>query len=331
MKTIGVIGAGAWGTALAQAFATNGKDTMIWAREAETADAINAEHENTFFLSGIALDERLKATNDLNEIVAQDILLLVSPAQHLRATLEKIKGTVRDDQPIIICSKGIEIETGMLLSNVAEEVVPNATIAVLTGPTFAVEIAAGLPGAYTIATADKNTGRALQEALGVKHFRPYITQDLIGAQLSGAIKNVIAIACGIITGHKMGESARAALLTRGVAEISRLGVAMGAQKDTILGMCGIGDLVLTCSSPKSRNFSLGTALGEGKTLEEIMGSRTSVTEGVHTAQAVLSLAKKYDVDMPISEAVNACLHEGVDIDQAIGNMLDRPFSYENKQ
>ncbi len=331
MRTIGVIGAGAWGTALAQVLSQNSeqynRSVTIWAREPEVAEAINTKHENTTYLPGIKLDKSLKATDSLSKASACDILLIVTPAQFVRATLKNMRSDIADGKPIVLCAKGIELDTGLLMSQVAAEVVPNATIAILTGPTFASEIASGLPSAVTIAASDKDVAQELQEALGAKLFRPYITEDIIGAQLGGAIKNVIAIACGIVHGHKLGESARAALLTRGVAEIARLGVAMGAQKETLLGMCGIGDLMLTCSSMQSRNFSLGVALGEGKTLEEVLGPRKSVTEGVYSATSTLSLAKKFAVDMPITEAVHKCLHEGVSVDEAIQEMLNRPFRY----
>ena len=328
MQTIGVIGAGAWGTALAQVLASNGKDVTIWAREADVVKAIHDKKENPAFLPGIPLSKNLKATESLTTVARNDVLLMVTPAQFVRATMESLKGQLPEGKPVVICAKGIELDSGLLLSQVAEQVAPGSTIAILSGPTFADEIARGLPAAVTVATKDKKVGQTLQAALGVPRFRPYITDDIIGAQLGGAIKNVIAIACGIVYGRKMGESARAALLTRGVAEIARLGVAIGAQKETLLGMCGIGDLMLTCSSMKSRNFSLGAALGEGKTLEEVLGARSAVTEGVYTAKATLALAKKNAVDMPISEAVNKCLNEGVSIDEAIEEMLNRPFKYE---
>lgn len=328
MVSIGVIGAGAWGTALAQVLANDGRDVLIWAREPEVVESINNSNENTMFLAGIPLDKGLKATANIEDTIECDIVLVVTPAQHVRATLEGLKDKIKEGQPIVICSKGVELGSGLLLSQVAEQVVPHAGIAILTGPTFASEVARILPTAVTIAAKDKALGQKLQDALGVKHFRPYVTTDVVGAQLGGAIKNVIAIACGIVYGKKLGDSARAALLTRGVAEIARLAAAMGAQKSTLLGMCGIGDLMLTCSSMQSRNFSLGAALGEGKTMEEILGQRNAVTEGVHTAKSALELAKNYAVDMPITEAVNKCLNEGVPIDEAIEEMLNRPFKYE---
>jgi glycerol-3-phosphate dehydrogenase (NAD(P)+) len=305
-----------------------GRDVLIWAREPEVAESINARHENGLYRPSVELDERLKATESLDEVAQRDVLLLVTPAQHVRATLKSIRGALSEGKTLVICSKGIELESGLLLSQVCEEVAPGANIAVLTGPTFASEIAAGLPGAVTIGVKDKDIGAELQVLLGVKGFRPYVTDDMIGVQLGGAIKNVIAIACGVVYGRKLGESARAALLTRGVAEIARLGVAMGAKKDTLLGMCGIGDLMLTASSMQSRNFSLGAALGEGKPMEEILSQRNAVTEGVHTARSTLDLAKKYAVDMPITEAVYKCLHEGLAVDDAIEEMLNRPFKYD---
>lgn len=327
MNKIGVIGGGAWGTALAQLLSKAGRDVTIWAREAEVVTAINNNHENTVFLPGVKLDPRLKATANLNETAQNDILLLVSPAQHLRTTLESMKSDV-DSKPVVICSKGIEIATGLLLSDVAAQVSPRAKIAILTGPTFARELASGLPGAVTIAS-DNGLAKPLQEALSSKFFRPYSTDDIIGAQVAGAIKNVIAIACGIIHGRKMGESARAALVTRGLAEITRLTLALGGRTETMLGLCGIGDLMLTCASMQSRNFSLGAALGEGKSLQEILGARKEVTEGVHTARAAVDLAKKHGVDMPICTAVHKCLNENMPVENAIEELLSRPVASEN--
>ncbi len=327
-QTIGVIGAGAWGTALAQVLSSNGRDVLLWARESEVVDSINTKHENSLFLPGVPLCHNLKATNDLNETAQADILLLVTPAQHIRATVESMKDQLPAGKPLVICSKGIELDSGLLLTQVLEQVAPDCTHAILTGPTFASEIARGLPGAVTIACKNKDTAIRLQKALGVPGFRPYATTDVIGTQLGGAIKNVIAIACGVVTGRELGESARAAIMTRGVAEIARLGVAMGASRETLLGMCGIGDLTLTCSSMQSRNFSLGAALGKGQSIEDILGGRKAVTEGVHTVRSALSLAKKHAVDMPITETVNKLIEGEYSVDDAIEEMLNRPFSYE---
>jgi len=258
-------------------------------------------------------------------------LLIVSPAQHVRATLEAMKPDLDDEKPVVICSKGIELKTGLLLSRVAEDIIPKSPIAILSGPSFASELSRGLPSAVTISAKSQPLRRGLQSDLGVKHFRPYVTDDVIGTQLGGSIKNVIAIACGIVMGKEMGESARAALLTRGVAEIGRLSIAMGGRRDTLLGMCGVGDLTLTCTSMQSRNYSLGMALGKGESLEKILKTRNSVTEGIYTAEATLALAKKNAVDMPITAAVAKALSGDLSIEEAIEEMLNRPFKYEMKQ
>ncbi len=328
MQSIGVIGGGAWGTALAQVFAKNGRDTTLWAREPEVVNSIRQHHQNSVFLPGVELSKSLNATGSLDDIAKKDILVLVSPAQYVRTTLGSLKKDL-NDKPVVICAKGIEIGTGLLLSQVAEEVAPKAKISILTGPTFAAEIARGLPGAVTLACKDELLAKQLQSSLGSKFFRTYVTDDVAGAQVSGAIKNVIAIACGIIHGRNMGDSARAALVTRGLAEITRLTIALGGKKETMLGLCGIGDLMLTCSSMQSRNFSLGAALGQGKTLEEVLGPRKEVTEGVHTAKATIELAKKLKVEMPITTAVNKCLNEGLSVDKAIEELLSRPAGVEN--
>lgn len=328
-KKIGVIGAGAWGSALAHALSAGGKDVTLWAREENVAASLRDSRENSVFLPGVKLDSKMKVSSDLSQVSKDcDILLIVTPAQHVRATLEAMKKDLSPEKPIVICAKGIELESGKLLSEIAQEVLPSSPVAFLTGPSFASEIARGMPSAVTIASENADLRRDLQEDIGVKHFRPYASDDIIGTQLGGAIKNVIAIACGIVMGKKLGESARAALMTRGIAEIARLAVAMNGKRDTLLGMCGVGDLALTCTSMQSRNFSLGFALGEGKSLEEILKTRNSVTEGVYTAKATLALAKKNAVDMPITEAVSKMLSGESSIKEAIEDMLNRPFKYE---
>jgi len=325
MLTIGVVGGGAWGTALAQVFSKGGRDVLLWAREPEVAQAINTHHENSVFLRGVPLDPALKATNDLAEVARRDIILLVAPTQHIRATLTAMKQDLKAETILVICAKGVELQTGKLLSEVCQDVVPQNDVAIMTGPTFAYEVASGLPVAVTIAAKNKDTALLLQKNLGLKNFRPYVTEDMIGAQLGGAVKNVIAIACGVVYGRQLGESACAGLLTRGLAEIARLAVAMGAKRQTLMGMCGIGDLMLTATSMQSRNFSFGAALGEGKTMEEILRQRNAVTEGIYTAESTLALARKYGVDMPITEAVYKCLHEKLPVEGVIEEMLGRPF------
>lgn len=329
MKKIGVIGAGAWGTALAQSFAIAGNEVSLWVREPDIAKTINEQHVNKTFFPGIPLKSNIIGTNDLSVAAQSDILLVVTPAQHTRGILKALRTHYRHGKPVVICSKGIEIETGKLMSDVAEEEFPECICAILTGPTFASEIGKGQPSAATLATRDKDTAFELVELLNNKNLRPYITDDIIGAQIGGAVKNVIAIACGIVYGLGLGESARAALVTRGLAEMARLANAMGAHKETLMGMCGVGDLILTCSSMQSRNYSLGVLLGQGSTLQEIMEDRNSITEGVYTAKALMKMAKNHAIDMPVSEAVYRCLHDDVDLRTIIEETLERPLRQES--
>ena len=226
----------------------------------------------------------------------------------------------------MICSKGIEIETGMMLSEVVKDVLPNSIPAVMTGPCFAREVALGLPTGITIACESKDLAKELANDLGCRNLRPYITDDLLGAQIAASVKNVLAIACGALYGMKMGENAKAALITRGIAEMGRLAKAMGAKEQTLMGMCGFGDVMLTCSSMQSRNFSLGAMMGEGRSIQDILGERKSVTEGFHTAKALKKLAYDNAVDMPIAETVYQCLCEGMPLDKAVEQLLDRPFA-----
>ena len=327
MQKIGIIGGGAWGTALAQSFATSGKNVSIWAREEDVVASINAQHINPF-LPGVELHGNIDATSNVSTVAKCDVILVVSPAQYTRLTLQMLAPDLTEPKPVVICAKGIEIETGLLLSQVAKEILPNCPAAILTGPTFAAEIARGLPSAVTLAMNDLAAATELAEILTSRNLRMYPSDDMIGAQIGGAVKNVIAIACGVIEGKKLGDSARAALVTRGLAEIARLGAALGAKKETLMGMCGVGDLILTCSSMQSRNFSLGAALGQGRTMESVLAERNSVTEGVYTARALVVMAKNNAVDMPISDAVHRCLSEGANIDDMIGRLLDRPVKSE---
>jgi len=325
MQTVGIIGAGAWGTALAQVIRAAGRDVTLWAREAELVSHMQKNHENNQFLPGIKIDNAIKVSDSISEVTNSDILLIVVPAQHLRATLQSMKSSLRKDQPVLICSKGIEMESGLLMSQVAEQEIPSSPIGVLTGPTFAVEIAKGLPSAMTLAYKNAEQGKEIIDALSSRNLRLYLTKDIIGAQLGGAIKNVVAIACGAVHGLGLGENARAALMTRGIAEIARLASAMGAKKETLMGMCGFGDLVLTCSSMQSRNFSLGSHLGSGRSLEDIMSERNAVTEGVHTSKALMVMAKNHAIEMPIAEAVYECLNHGAPIRDVVNKMLERPL------
>lgn len=328
MRRIGVIGAGAWGTALAMAAARAGADVVLQAREAEVVESVNGRHENSLFLPGIALDPAIRATASLTEAADADAILLVTPAQHLRTACRALKPDLKPGVPLVICAKGIEIDTGNLMSEAAAAELGDHPLAVLSGPTFAAEVAKGLPTAVTLAIRDAALGQRLLSALGGRTFRPYLSDDLIGAQVGGAVKNVLAIACGVVHGRHLGDNARAALITRGLAEIARLGARLGARAETLMGLSGLGDLTLTCSSLQSRNMSLGAALGQGRTLEEVLGERRSVAEGVYTARAVTRLAAAKGVDMPLCQAVDALLNHGAQLDDIIDALMTRPFKTE---
>ncbi|WP_337186192.1 NAD(P)H-dependent glycerol-3-phosphate dehydrogenase [Phenylobacterium sp.] len=329
LQSVGVIGGGAWGTALAQVCARAGRDVLLWAREPEVTQAINTRHENPPFLPGVGLEPSIRATGDLADLGAADFVLAVPPAQHMRATLSAFAGRVRPGTPIVLCSKGVEQGSLKLMTDVLAETIPQARAAVLAGPSFAGEVARGLPSAVTLACADMVCAEALGEAIATPAFRPYFADDLIGAEIGGAVKNVLAIACGIVEGRDLGRSAHAALITRGFSELTRLAVALGGEAETVAGLCGLGDLVLTCSSPQSRNMSVGLALGRGPTLAEALAGKLSVAEGVASAPAVRQLAAKLGVETPICEAVAAILAGEVQVDEAIRDLLSRPLREEN--
>ena len=319
---IGVVGGGAWGTALAQVAASDGDPVLLWARETDVCTAINRRHENSLFLPGIALSPAIMATPTLSDLIHCDALLVVTPAQHVRATLSTIAWGKR---PLILCAKGVEAETMALMSDVAQAVCTEATIAVLSGPTFAAEVARGLPTAVTLACGDAATGRALAERLARPTFRPYLSDDVVGAEIGGAVKNVLAIACGVIAGRDLGENARAAVIARGFAEMVRYGVARGGRIETLSGLSGLGDLVLTCSSQASRNFSVGLALGRGEAAAIDTG--TSIAEGIFTARVLSQSACALGVAMPVVDAVCALL-EGVPVARVIETLLARPLRSE---
>jgi glycerol-3-phosphate dehydrogenase (NAD(P)+) len=327
---VGVIGAGAWGTAIALAALRAGRETVLWARNPDTVEAMGRERENSRYLPGIPLPPALDLTADLAEVARADAVMLVTPAQHLRTACARLEPLLRPGTPVVLCAKGIELSTGCLMSEAAEASLPASPVGVLSGPTFAAEVAKGLPTAVTLAIRDQELGARIVETLGSRSFRPYLSDDVMGAQVGGAVKNVLAIACGIILGRRLGDNARAALITRGLAEISRLGLALGARPETLMGLSGLGDLTLTCTSLQSRNTSLGTALGEGRTLAEVMGERHSVAEGVHTSAALGELARRHGVEMPICRAVDAILNRGADIDETIASLMARPFRIEGR-
>jgi glycerol-3-phosphate dehydrogenase (NAD(P)+) len=328
MQRIGVIGAGAWGTALAIVARRAGRDVTLWALEPEVTTSINREYSNAIYLPGVTLDSAITATGDIGRAAVADIILLVVPAQFLRASCENLAPHIKAGTPVVICAKGIERESSALMTDVVAEALPEAAMMVLSGPTFAREVASGLPTAITLAATDPDLGRRVATALSSPTFRPYLSDDVTGAEVGGAVKNVLAIGCGMADGKGLGANARAALLTRGLAEIVRLSLARGGRPETLMGLSGLGDLVLTATSSQSRNYSLGVALGEGKTLEEVLGARRSVTEGVTTAEAVVSLATKLNVDMPICAAIDQVLNHGAAIDDMLQGLLDRPLRDE---
>ena len=319
--TIAILGGGAFGTALASVYAADGQDIWLWSRSSHHTKVLARTRANPL-LPEITLDDRITPTSDINDIANADVVLLVVPAQQTAIMLEKFASKI-PAVPVVLCAKGIDQTTFQTQSQIAGKFLPDHQTAILTGPGFAAEIASGMPTALTLACEDITTGKALQQLLSTDRLRLYLTQDTIGAQLGGALKNVIAIAAGIVIGARLGESARAALLTRGFAEMRRLGTAMGGQEDTFAGLSGLGDLVLTASSKQSRNFAQGLALGAGG------GKTDGVTvEGIATANAACKLADTYHVDMPITHVVADVLSEKIDIKQAMAALLSRPLKQE---
>ena len=328
LKTVGILGGGAWGTALAEVCARAGLMVTLCARETLVVEAINAQRQNTLFLPGVILDPSIRATSRVQDLGIADFVMAVAPAQHLRAALTAFAPHMRPSMPVILCAKGVEAGSLKLMTQVLAEVLPTARPAVLSGPSFASEVAQGLPTAVTLAAGDLGLANALAAALATPSFRPYASVDMIGAEAGGAVKNVLAIACGIVEGRGLGRSAHAALITRGFAELTRIAVALGGQATTVAGLCGLGDLVLTCSSPLSRNMSVGLALGRGMSLEEALTDKLSVAEGVASAPAVSALAARLGVEAPICQAVQAILAGDSEVDPAIISLLARPLRAE---
>jgi glycerol-3-phosphate dehydrogenase (NAD(P)+) len=325
MTRLAVIGGGAWGTALAAVACRAGSDTIIWARDPAIAASIGERHENPVYLPGIALDPAIRATSDLAEALARaDAALLVVPAQFLREVLTALAVHLPAMLPLLLCAKGIETGSLKTMSELVAELCPGNRLAVLSGPSFASEVARGLPTAVTIASRDADLANLFVTALGSPMFRPYLSEDPAGVEIGGAVKNVLAIACGIVDGLGLGDNARAALITRGLAEMTRLGVAKGARPETFAGLSGLGDLVLTCGGTQSRNHRLGAALGRGQSLDEALAGRRSVVEGVASAASITALAARLGIEMPIAAAVDAVLHHGMAIAPMIEGLLARP-------
>ncbi len=324
-KRLSVLGAGAWGTALAHRLALAGAEITLWARDATAAAAINETRENVRRLPGVMIDARVRATAEIADAAAGDAMLLVVPAQAVRATCRALAATGRAPPPVVLCAKGIEETTGALMHRVVMDEIADAAVAVLSGPSFAGELAQGLPVAVTLAAADDATARSIAELVACPGLRPYTSTDLVGAEIGGALKNVYAIACGIVEGRGLGVNARAALITRGFAEMQRLGRALGARPETLAGLCGLGDLVLSCTSTKSRNYALGHALGAAAQAQETLAHPPALVEGVATAAAVARLGAAHAVDLPIAAAVNAIVHSGAAVDAEIERLLTRPL------
>ncbi|MFY7837466.1 MAG: NAD(P)H-dependent glycerol-3-phosphate dehydrogenase [Novosphingobium sp.] len=323
---VGVVGAGAWGTALAQMLASDGRDVLLWAREAELVDEINTARTNSLFLPSAKLAPTIRATTALADMAALPILLLVTPAQFLANVLA---GIGREGGDVVLCSKGIEAGTGRLMADVARAAAPGASLAVLSGPTFAHEVAAGLPTAVTLACeGGEAQWQRLSAAIARPTFRPYYSDDVTGAEIGGAVKNVLAIACGVVDGLGLGQNARAALISRGFAEMQRFGLALGARAETLAGLSGLGDLVLTCSSTSSRNFSLGKALGEGARAADVLGAKNSVAEGAFTAPVLAEVARNRGISMPIVEAVVTLLEGAAPARDVVAGLLSRPLKAE---
>jgi len=327
---VGVLGGGAWGTALSIVANRAGSEVFLGTRNENVINSIAQRRTNDIYLPSIFIDPSIKITNEFADVCRGDILILATPSHCLRAVCISMSDILSPDVVVVIACKGIERGSVMLMSEVVREILPNNPIAVLSGPNFADETAKGLPTATTIACADKKHWDMLTYALGGRFFRPYMSDDIIGTQIGGVVKNVIAVACGIADGKNMGGNASAALVTRGFAEMSRLAIAKGGKYETLMGLSGLGDLILTSSSTKSRNMSFGIEIGKGRGKDELLASlgRTAV-EGVVSAESISKLAKRHGVSMPICDAVHQILYENAAVDEVIEALLTRPFTVEN--
>lgn len=324
-ERIAVLGGGAWGTALALATLNGGNEPRLWARDRHTADAINRLHENPRYLPGIRLDEALTATTELAVALAgTSCVLLATPAQTLRALCREAAPHMPAGAPAVVCAKGIEATTGLLLSGIVEELLPQNPVAALSGPSFAADVSRGLPTAVTVAARDEALAARLAALLSTPHLRCYSTDDLTGVEIGGALKNVMAIAAGAAAGAELGASAQAALVTRGFVELRRIGAAFGARPETLMGLSGLGDLILSCGSSRSRNFAYGLALGRGESVEGL-----PLAEGVATAKIAAELARKRGIDAPIVQAVAALLAGRITVLEAVESLLSRPLKSED--
>ncbi len=325
---ISIIGAGAWGTALAEVISRQGNQVNLWAREDDVVKSINTLNENTLYLPNVKLSELIVAQNNLDNVINCDLLLMVTPSQFMRSVLEEIKDNLNDSIPVVLCSKGIETKTLSLMNEITESIIPKNPLAILSGPSFAIDVVNNKPTAVTLACKDLSIGKNIADSISLPTFRPYLSEDVVGAQIGGATKNVIAIAAGVVEGQNLGDSARAATIARGFSEINRLAVALGGQEETLSGLSGMGDLLLTCNSITSRNFSLGIKLGKGLSAEEATDGLSSIAEGMYSAKAIDKLSKKLGVEMPITNAVNDLIERKRTLDEIIDDLLSRPIRRE---
>ena len=330
MKKIAVVGTGIWGTALALTAARAGNEVLCWARKEEVVNAINQKHVNKVYLPDIPLPDTIKATTDLSAVFDfSDVVLLVSSAQHTRVMLQQMKPYIKEGTIIVLCAKGIEADSGKMLSEIAQEEVPAATIAILSGPGFAIDVAQRKLTSVTIACSKDDVAARLADMLGTPFFRPYLTTDIISPQIGGSVKNVIAIASGVVEGAGFGDGARAALITRGLTEMTRLSLALGGTRPTMMGMSGLGDLVLTASCSQSRNFSFGYEVGAAGAAGKLIEENTRTVEGIHTARAVIKRARDLGIEMPICEMTSKVLFEGLSLQTAIEELMSRPYKEES--
>ena len=324
-----VVGAGAWGTALADLLARNKHDVKLWAYEPDVVDSINRRHENVRFLRGHPLTASVKATGDLSDTVdSAELVVFANPSHVLRSIVKSVASVIPRSAPLVVATKGIEKGTLALMTDIVEQEVGGATVVALSGPSFATEVVACQPTAVVVASRDDDAAAFAQRALSSPYFRAYTHTDVVGVELGGALKNVMAVATGVAEGLGLGFNARAALITRGLAEMTRLGVALGAEESTFAGLAGLGDLVLTCTGSLSRNRAVGVEVGRGNKLEDVLRDRETVAEGVLAAESARDLAKREEVEMPIVEAVNGVLFEGQSARSAIGALMSRELRAE---
>lgn len=329
MLRCAVIGGGAWGTAIADRLARNGHDTYLWAREADVVETINTQHENVHFLAGAKLGETLQATSDMRTALnGAGIVIYAAPSHVLRGVVASGREMIQNGAVLAVATKGIERESLALMTDVVGQEAPGHHVVALSGPSFAAEVAAGQPTAVVSACTDADAARSVQVALSSPAFRVYSTDDVVGVELGGALKNVMAVATGILDGLGLGYNPRAALITRGLAEMTRLGIALGARGETFAGLAGLGDLVLTCTGALSRNRAVGVAIGQGQTLEQALAGKDTVAEGVINAQSAKALADRVGVAMPIVEAVHRILFDGQGPREAIVELMGRELRPE---